>query len=71
MNELLAKGAIELSNGGTGFYSNILQFLSMLVVYDPYLFLDNLIATYTYLLLRCLLSGRYGNLFNMVVMLFD
>ena len=64
------KGGIEPSTGGFGFYFNILLFLSLMVVYDPYLTLSNLFTIYIYLIVRCLLSDRYGNLFNRAVMLF-
>ena len=39
------------------------------MVYGVYSISSNLIATCTYLLLRYLLSGRYGNLFTKVIML--
>ena len=46
-----------------------LLFLDALVVYDQYQILSDLICICTYLLLRCQLSDRYGNLFNKVIML--
>ena len=52
------------------FTQTYLWFLSILVVYDPYLVLIDLIAICTYLLLRCLLSDRYDNLFSKVIMTF-
>ena len=61
VQELLAKGDIEPSSGGTGFYSY--------VVYSLYSVLSDLITICIYLLLRCLLFDRYSNLSNRVVML--
>ena len=46
-----------------------LWFVSIQVVYDLLLILTGLIATCTYLLLRCLLLNRYGNLFSKVIIL--
>ena len=37
VDELLAKGVIEPSSGGAGFYSSMLWFLSILVASSPYL----------------------------------
>ena len=65
VNELLVKGFIETLTGGAGFNHICLWFLNILVVYDVYLVLSDLIAMYTYLLLRFLLSDRYDNLFKM------
>ena len=51
------------------FGQTYLWFLSILVVYDPYSILSIATTTFTYLLLRCLLSVRYGNLFCKVIVL--
>ena len=64
VDELFAKCAIEPLTGGAGFIQMYLWFLCMLVVYDLYFALGDLIAMCTYLLLRCLLSDRNGNLFS-------
>ena len=68
-DQLLAKSAIEQLPGGVGLYSNVLLFLSILVVNVPYWIISNLIGICTYLLLRCLLTDRYGILLNKVIML--
>ena len=64
VDELLAKAVIQLSSGGAG-----LLFLSILVVSSPYLTLSGLIVICISLLLRCLLSDMFSNLFSMVIML--
>ena len=70
VNGLLAKGAIEPLTGDAGFYSNLC------VVPKHTLALQLALNLYWFnyymhkLLLICLLSNRYGNLFNMVIMLF-
>ena len=43
--------------------------LSVLVVSDPYLTLSGLLIICISLLLRCLLSDMYGNLFNVMIRL--
>ena len=68
MNDLLAKGAIDPSTAGAGFYSTVFLFLNILVACDPYLTLSSFITIGTYLLVRCLLSDKYSNLFNRVIM---
>ena len=68
VDEVLAKGAIEPSTDVAGFRQPYLFFLRTLVVYDPYSVLHDLNTLWTYLL--CLLSDRYGNLFNKLIMLF-
>ena len=55
MQELLAKGPIEPSSIGAGFYSNVFEVPKHMGVSD-------LIAICMYLLLRCLLFNKYSNL---------
>ena len=64
VDEILAKGAIKPSTVVLIFTQMYLCLLSILVVYDPFVTLGSSIATYTYLLLRCLLSDGYGNLYS-------
>ena len=70
MDELLTKRSIEPLTGGAGFYSDVFVAPKCTDVYHSYSILNDLIVVCTYLLLRCLLSGRYGNLFNKRIMLF-
>ena len=70
VDEQLAKDANEPLTGDVVFYSNILLFLNTLVIHDPYSVLSSLITICTYLLLRFLLSYRYANLLNKVIMFF-
>ena len=50
VEELLVKGAKEISSGGAGFYFNVFVVLSVLVVSGPYLTLSGLIIICTSLL---------------------
>ena len=70
VDELLAKGAIEPSSGGAGFYSSMFVVPTcILVASGPYLTSSILIVICIYLLLRCQLSDMFGRLFSMVIML--
>ena len=69
VDELVAKGAIKPSPGGAGFSQMYLLLLNILLAYNLYSTLSNLIIS-TYLFPRCLLSDRYGSLFNRAIMLF-
>ena len=65
---MLDQDAVELSTSGADFYSHVFVVpkhtggLQLIVSSDS-------VATCTYLLLRCLLSYRYGNLFSKVIVL--
>ena len=69
VGKLLAKVAIE-PLAVLAFTLLSLWFLSVLVVYDAYSALLDLIAICTYLLSTCLLSDKYDILFSRVKMLF-
>ena len=70
VDEVLMKGAIDSSTGGAGFTPTSLLFLSTLVASNPCSTWSDLMAICSYLLLRCLLSGKHSNLFSRVIMLF-
>ena len=66
VDRLLTKSVMEQSTDGEVFTQMYLWFLSIHMVYDPYSGLRHSITTCTYLLLRCLLSDRYSNVFSKV-----
>ena len=55
---------LMFAGGVLGFIQVWLWFLSKQVVFDWYWFIRNSITTSTYLLLRCIPSGRYGIVFS-------
>ena len=60
LDELLVKDGIETSTGCASFYS---------MISFPFFILRDLIATCTYLHFRCLLSKKYSNSYNKMIML--
>ena len=46
------------------------SYIMFLCSYDFFLIISNSVAACTYLFLRCILSDRYGNTFNTVIMPF-
>ena len=70
VDELLAKGAIEPSSGGTGFYSSLFVVPKHTGAFYPYSTGSILIVICTYLLLRCQLLNMYSNLSSGVIMPF-
>ena len=67
VDELLAKGAVEPSSGGAGFYSSM--FVVPKHTSHPYLTWSILIVICMYHLLRSLLVDMYGSLSSVVIML--
>ena len=70
VDEPLAKGAVEPSLGGAGFYSSRFVVLCILGTSDPYLTWSVLIIIIHIPSLRCQLLNMYGRLSSMVIMLF-
>ena len=62
------RNAIKTSTCSAGFYFKLLLCLIIPAVYM--LYLSSLIAIYTCLHLRCLVSSRYANSFNRMIILF-
>ena len=67
---MLAMAAIEPSSGGVLAFTYMYLFLSMLLAYNLYSTLSDLIAIFKCILLGCLLSYRCGNFLNRLIMLF-
>ena len=70
VDELLAKGEMNFPLTVLAFTQMFLWFQSILLAYDTHLILIDLITICRYLLLRCLLSDRYSNIFSKVIMCF-
>ena len=68
MDKLLAKGPLNHLLVVLAFTEMYLWFISVQVVYNTYSILSHLITTCAYILLRCLLSDRYGNILSNVIM---
>ena len=69
VDEVTAKGGIEPSSGGAGFYSSMFVVPKHIGGLQPILNLKHLIVICMYLLLRYQLSDISGSLFSMVILL--
>ena len=67
LDKLLAKDTTEPLNGGAGYYSTVFVIPKCIGGYNPFSIISDLSAICTYLLLRCLPSDGYGNLFNKII----
>ena len=70
VDELLAKGVIEIFSGHAGFYSSMFVVPKCIWGLWPVLNLKHFIIICRYLLLRCQLLNMHGSLSSAVIMLF-